>query len=124
VLPAEPISLARLPHGDEARLLTRATGDPGSGVVLGIREPAGFLPRCLLIELMAQTAGLALPEEGGGGVVALIPRMRLHRDAAELETVAVEARLDRRFGAFFRFDCRATSGGDILADGTIVLRMT
>jgi hypothetical protein len=132
VPPSEPIPLSRLPHGEAARLLTDASGDPVAGFVHGRREAArlaiaapeessGVLPDCLLIELMAQTAGLGL-SEGDRAVVASIPRLRLHRPARNGETIDVEARRGRRFGALFSFDCRATSGGALLAEGEIILR--
>jgi len=120
----EAIPLSRLPHGEASILLSRALGDAAEGIVRGYREPAGDLPACLLIELMAQTAGLALPPGAAGAVVAGIPRMRLHRDAGETDTIEVTATRGRRFGRLVRFECRATSRGDLLADGEIVLRET
>jgi len=123
----EPIPLSRLPHGEAARLLTFADFDPASGVVHGRRDgrtreaPLDFFPDCLLIELMAQTAGLGLPE-GGGAVIASIPRVRLHRAARAEETIDIEARRGRRLGSLFTFDCRATTAGELLAEGEIVLR--
>lgn len=128
----EPIPLSNLPHGEEARLLTRAVLDTGSGVVRGFRETdpgrapcasGAHFPAWQIIELMAQTAGLGLPP-GGGAVVAGISRMRLHRAALATDPVEVEAHLDRRLGPLFVFECRATSGGSLLAGGTIVLRRT
>lgn len=71
---------------------------------------------------MAQTAGLILPEESTGAWVAGIKAMRLHRAALRGERVEVRARLDRRMGALFLFECRAESAGRLLARGSITLR--
>ncbi|MBI3447453.1 MAG: hypothetical protein HY049_00830 [Acidobacteria bacterium] len=129
----EAIPLSRLPHGPEAILLTAAARDAEAGVVRGFREradhapslttPDGFLPGCLLVELMAQTAGLGLPE-GGGAVVAAMTNVRLRREPASAERVDVKAHLDRHLGALYVFSCRASASGEILADGEITLRRT
>ncbi|HXI02075.1 MAG TPA: hypothetical protein VNI57_02755 [Candidatus Saccharimonadales bacterium] len=127
----DPDPLSRLPHGPPARLLTGATLDPEGGLCLGVREPGlahpaenpeGFLPGCLLVELMAQTAGLILPRESTGAYVAGIRRMRLLRAARGDDRVEVKARLDRRMGSLFLFDCRAEAAGRLLARGSITLR--
>jgi hypothetical protein len=129
--PADPAALARLPHGEEARLLTAAWSEPGSGTARGVREPAlpdarangaGYLPQSLLVEMMGQTAGLALPSGSGGALVARIERLHLHRAARGGERVEVEARLVRQVGRVFVFRCRAESSGLLLAHGSIALR--
>jgi len=129
----EAIPLSRLPHGPEAILLTEAVRDAEAGVVRGFRDPAdrtprvttadGFLPGCLLVELMAQTAGLGLPE-GGCAVVAGMTNVRVHRDASAAERIDVRARLHRSLGLLFVFSCRASADGEVLADGEITLRRT
>jgi len=133
VAAAEPLALTRLPHGTPALLLTGAFAGPAAGIVRGIRRPdspdplanaAGFLPQCLLVEMMAQTAGLGLPDEARGAFVAGIRDLRWRRAAPAGAAVEVEARLERRLGPVFRFDCRARSGGLLLARGSITLRVT
>jgi 3-hydroxymyristoyl/3-hydroxydecanoyl-(acyl carrier protein) dehydratase len=128
---ADPVPLSALPHGEPARLLTDAFLDRAAGIARGVRDAgdldahaneSGFLPQCLLVELMEQTAGLALPEGSGGAYVAAIKRMRLRRAARRGERVEIEARLLRRIGPVFLFSCRATASGRPLADGSIALR--
>jgi 3-hydroxymyristoyl/3-hydroxydecanoyl-(acyl carrier protein) dehydratase len=97
-----------------------------------VREPdptdllanaAGFFPDSLLMELMAQTAGLLLPEESAGAYVAGIREMHLHRAARGDERVEVQARLNRNLGQIFILECRAEASGTLLAHGSIVLRV-
>ncbi len=123
--------LSRLPHGPPALLLTSASLSAGGDSCRGVRDageadpstnPEGFLPSCLLVELMAQTAGLVLPEEATGALVAAIGGMCVRRAARRGERVEVRARLERRIGALFLFDCRAEAAGRLLARGSITLR--
>lgn len=113
-------SLARLPHGPGALLLTGASVDRGANVARGARDGAR-LPQFLLIEMMCQTAGLALPEGFTGGLVAALDDVKMDRAPGEglLET---EARLVRRLGSLFRFECSARDSGGVLARGAVVLR--
>jgi len=112
-------------------MLTSATVDHHDGIARGVRDagPAdpkanasGFLPQCLLVEMMAQTAGLALPEGNAGAFVAGVEKMHLHRAARAGARVEVEARLTRQVGRLFLFRCRAEAGGLMLAHGSIALR--
>lgn len=121
----------RLPHTPPARLVTSAVMDPQGDACIGFRatggadplaNEAGFLPSSLLIELMAQTAGLILPGESSGAWVAGLRNMRLHDGARGGEPVEVRARLERRMGSLFLFECRASSSGRLLATGSITLR--
>lgn len=82
----------------------------------------GFFPASLLIELMAQTAGLILPPESRQAYVAGIRGMRLHRAVRGGAPVRVHATLERSMGALFMFHCRAHSSGRLLARGSITLR--
>jgi len=131
VAPEQAVSLDQLPHREQALLLTSAFRGPETGEAHGVREAppgghpaesAGFLPQCLLVELMSQTAGLVLPSGTGVAFVAGIQRMQLHEAARSGERVDVTARLERQLGALFVFDCRAESNGGLLARGSIVLR--
>lgn len=129
--PEESVSLDQLPHREQALLLTSAFRGPGEGVAHGVREApagshpaesAGFLPQSLLVELMSQTAGLILPSGTGVAFVAGINRMQLLQAARTGQRVDVTARLERRLGPLFVFDCRAEATGELLASGSIVLR--
>jgi len=82
---------------------------------------SGVIPACLVIEMMAQTAGLILPEDVSAAYVAALSGVRLHRAPEAGETIDLEARLARRMGGLYQFDCSARTGTTPLADGTIVL---
>lgn len=127
----ETVPLSRLPHGEPARLLTSASVDSAGGTARGVRDAgaadtsandAGFLPQCLLVELMSQTAGLAMPGDVPGAYVASISGMRLRGSARRGERIDVEARLLRRLGRIYLFRCRATASGRSIAQGSIALR--
>jgi hypothetical protein len=127
----EAVPLSRLPHGEPARLLTAASVDPARGKALGVRDAgaadtsaneAGFFPQCFVIELMGQTAGLAIPGDVTGAYVASISGMRLRGSARRGERIDTEARLLRRIGSIFLFRCRATASGRSIAQGSIALR--
>lgn len=82
----------------------------------------GFFPGCLLVELMAQTAGLLLPGEHAGAFVAGLRDIAFHDAAREGERLQVRARLARAMAPLFIFDCRAETSGRLLASGSITLR--
>jgi 3-hydroxymyristoyl/3-hydroxydecanoyl-(acyl carrier protein) dehydratase len=82
----------------------------------------GFFPGTLLVELMAQTAGLLLPGDNAGAFVAGLRDVAFHDAAREGESLEVRAVLDRSMGPLFIFDCRAETSGRILATGSITLR--
>lgn len=125
----EAVPVARLPHGDEFRLVGSAVLDE-PGRLTAVRQilptdihlnPAGRFPALLLVELMAQAAGLMLAG-ASGGVVAGIRRLHLHGAPRAGDRVEVEARLERSLGRIHQFACRARAGGADLAHGTILLR--
>lgn len=123
--------LARLPHGEAFRYVTRVTGletgvwAEGVWVLDGNEwffaahfpgEPV--VPGVLLAEALAQTAGIALGREG----------MRLARvdvkfpGAARPPTqVVLKARLTRRIGPMALFDVSATCAGATVASGQVTL---
>ena len=131
MVPPERGLIDRLPHSRPALLLTDAQLEPGGVSCKGLRKitgrdplvnPDGFFPDCLLVEMMAQTAGLILPVEHGGAYVAGMREISICDTAREGESLEVLARLNRSMGALFIFDCRAETSGRLLATGIITLR--
>lgn len=86
---------------------------------------AGTFPSALLIELMAQTAGLLLADQPGarGGLLAGVRRMHVHAAARAGETVVAGGRLVRRLGDIVMVECEASlPDGRVLAHGQILIR--
>lgn len=126
----EPSLLDRLPHAPPWLLATWARIEENGTECTGGREvaapdpaanPHGFLPSSLLLELMAQIAGLVLPESSTGAYVAALRDVRWHAAARQGEPLTVRAKLHRRMGSLYLFECRAEARHETLATGTITL---
>jgi predicted hotdog family 3-hydroxylacyl-ACP dehydratase len=86
---------------------------------------SGSFPAALLVELMAQGAGLLLGHEPAGDDYALLAglrRMHLHGSAGAGQTVRVECSLTRRLGDVYLVRCASYSGKRTLAHGQLQLR--
>lgn len=125
--------LDRLPHTGDARLPQRVIHhEPGARVAVArdleegdaVLNEHGTLPSVLLVELMAQAAGLLLDDgPASGGLLAGVRRMHLHGAARAGETVIVTCRLVRRLGDIVMVDSKAVRGrGGVLAHGRIQIR--
>lgn len=83
-----------------------------------------LVPGVIIIEALAQLAGLALiPPEGKPirGYLGEVCRMRFRRTVGPGSRLEIEARLVQRFGRAARFEVRALAGGSLIADGEIVV---
>ena len=115
--------LSRLPHGPPFRFVDRVEEiDPGKRIVAykGVTAGDPVLPGALLVEAMAQTAGLLLPE-GSSAVLAQIGDARFLRPVRPGERVRIEAVSSGGLGAMRRFDVKASVDGEPVAEAGIVL---
>ncbi len=83
-----------------------------------------LVPGVIVIEALAQLAGLALIEREGEevrGYLAEVGRTRFHRLIHPGEEVLLEAEIDRTFGDFARFEVKASVAGEPAASGSVTL---
>ncbi len=127
-LPQKPPSLyvdriLELLPGDRVR--GEVTFPPGHRVFDNHLPDEPLVPGVILIEAMAQVAGLVLvPPESLRpirGYLGEVRHMRFRRRVGPGSTVAVEARLLQSFGNAHRFETEAIVDGNIVAAGQIVL---
>jgi 3-hydroxyacyl-[acyl-carrier-protein] dehydratase len=130
-LGADPLS--RLPHGISFRFVDRILEiAPGTRVVALKNVTCGdpylqdhfpgnpIMPGVLLIEAMAQTAGLLLPD-GSSAVLAQIKEARFRRSIMPGEQIRIEAERLGELGGLHRFSLRASVDGVAAAEAEIVL---
>lgn len=128
-----------LPQRPPFRFVDRVVSlDEGPGITAEVDFPAGhrvfeghlpdepLVPGVILIEAMAQAAGLALAGgEAGGrpihGYLAEVGRIRFKSKVGPDSTVTLKARLGPAFGAIFRFEVRAECVGELVAEGEITV---
>lgn len=128
--------LSRLPHGLSFRFVDRILDRvPGTRVValknvtcsdpqLQDHFPGNpIMPGVLLIEAMAQTAGLLLPD-GSSAVLAQIKEARFRRPVLPGDQVRIEAERLGGLGGLHRFTVRASVDGAPAAEAEIVLAQT
>jgi 3-hydroxyacyl-[acyl-carrier-protein] dehydratase len=82
-----------------------------------------IMPGVLLIEAMAQTAGLLLPE-GSSAVLAQIKEARFRRPVLPGDQVRIEAERSGGLGGLHRFTVTASVDGAPVAEAEIVLAQT
>jgi len=83
-----------------------------------------LLPGVILIEALAQLAGvalIALDSKPLRGYLGEVTRLRFHRLIRPGEEILLAADLEQAFGAFARFAVRATVAGELAAEGSIIL---
>jgi len=130
-LDSDPLS--RLPHGPSFRFVDRVLEiTPGTRVVTLKNVTCGdpylqdhfpgnpIMPGVLLIEAMAQTAGLLLPE-GSSALLAQIKEARFRRPVIPGDQVRIEAERLGGLGGLHRFTVRASVDGSPAAEAEIVL---
>jgi beta-hydroxyacyl-ACP dehydratase FabZ len=128
--------LSRLPHGNSFRFVDRILEFmPGERVVarknVTLNDPHlqghfpgnPLMPGVLLIEAMAQTAGLLLPD-GSSSVLAQIKEARFRRPVVPGDQVRIEAVRLMGLGSLHRFEVQASVNGAPVADAEIVLAVT
>jgi len=129
-------SLSRLPHGISFRFVDRILEMiPGERVValknVTVDDPNlqghfpgdPLMPGVLLVEAMAQTAGLLLPE-GSSAVLAQIKEARFRRPVVPGDRVRIEAVRRTGLGTLHRFAVQACVEGTPVAEAEIILAIT
>ncbi|MGY4706695.1 3-hydroxyacyl-ACP dehydratase FabZ [Candidatus Bipolaricaulota sp. J31] len=79
-----------------------------------------IMPGTMILEGMAQTAGLLL-EGGKLAVLAAVERARFHRPVVPGDVLTITARVARRRGAVLRAEVRAEVEGELAAEAVITL---
>jgi 3-hydroxymyristoyl/3-hydroxydecanoyl-(acyl carrier protein) dehydratase/ubiquinone/menaquinone biosynthesis C-methylase UbiE len=95
---------------------------PGHRVFEGHLPEEPLVPGVIIIEALAQLAGLALIEEGGEparGYLAEVAGVRFYRPVRPGEKVRLEASLEQAFGPFARFRVEASVAGEAAARETV-----
>lgn len=128
--------LSYLPHGIAFRFVDRIVEIiPGERVValknVTMNDPHlqdhfpgnPILPGVLLLEAMAQTSGLLLPQ-GSGAVLAQVKEARFRRPVVPGDQVRIEATRRGGLGVLYRFDTKASVGGSAVAEAEIILAVT
>ena len=82
--------------------------------------PGGTLPHVYVIESMAQISGIASGRQGGS-LFAAINGLAFSGSVRPGDTLEVESMLERNIGGLCSFTVRATAGGNIIAEGGILL---
>jgi len=128
--------LARLPHGVSFRFVDRIVEmTPGKRVVTLKNVTVGdphlqghfpgnpVMPGVLLVEAMAQTAGLLL-SEGSSAVLAQIRDARFRRPVVPGDQVRIEVEELGGLGGLHRFAAKASVEGSTIAEAEIVLAVS
>jgi 3-hydroxyacyl-[acyl-carrier-protein] dehydratase len=129
-----PDPLARLPHRDPFRFITRVTrvteGESAEAVWAPTGNEAFFaghfpgnplVPGVLMAEALAQVAGLAAGLSAGGeGRLAHVD-VRFEQPVVPPAEIRLMARVTRTLGGLRQFDVTASVGPDVVARGTIAL---
>ncbi len=128
--------LGRLPHGIAFRFVDRVLEmTPATRVValknVTVDDPHlqghfpgnPLVPGVLLVEAMAQTAGLLLAE-GSSAVLAQIRDARFRRPVVPGDQVRIEAERLGGLGGLHRFGVKASVDGALVAEAEIVLAET
>lgn len=137
-MPVEDNPLAALPHGYPFRFLDRVTsidGRVGTAVKNVSSNEAFFqghfkgnpiMPGALIIEAMAQLAGLVMNagKEAAGAYVAQVKDMRFRRPVRPGDRLILTAEMDTGFGALASFKVSASVDGSVAAEGEIVMAAT
>ena len=128
--------LSHLPHGASFRFVDRVLEmTPGKRIVALKNVTAGdphlqghfpgnpLMPGVLLVEAMAQTAGLLLPE-GSSALLAQIREARFRRPVVPGDQVRIDAERLGGLGGLHRFAVKASVDDAPVAEAEIVLAET
>ena len=83
-----------------------------------------LLPGVIVIEALAQLAGVALIKQEGvplRGYLAEVKRVRFHRLVYPGEEILLAVEVEQMFGDFARFSVEAKVAGERVAEGTIIV---
>jgi len=83
-----------------------------------------LVPGVILIEALAQLAGIVFVGEGAAplkGYLGEVTRMRFHRRVEPGDEVILEGDLVQAFGPYARFHGRASVRGELVAEGELIL---
>jgi len=127
----DPVS--HLPHGISFRFVDRVLEIVPGDRVVGLKNVTAndpylqdhfpgnpLMPGVLLVESMAQTARLLLPE-GSSAVLAQIKEARFHSPVIPGDQIRIEAVRRGGLGALHRFEVAALVNGVPAAEAEIVL---
>jgi 3-hydroxyacyl-[acyl-carrier-protein] dehydratase len=122
-----PDPCAYLPHRPPFlfvdRLLSREPGVLARGeysVAAG-----GYFPPVLLIEAMAQVAGIAAGQhKGEGGVLAAVDRVKLPPSVTAPVMLSVTSRVTRSFGRLIQLEGEVCVHGTVIASAILTLAIS
>lgn len=118
--------LQSLPHqipfrsASSAELVDETTAR-GSRMVTANDALPGHSPELMLVEAMAQVAGIIVFRQGQRGSLAGIERFSIEQLPAPGDVVVIETRLEAELGSLYRFDGRAWIGERLIASGRFYL---
>lgn len=136
--------LRYLPHGYPLLMLDRVTELDAGVRGLGIKSITAneicinghfpgnpILPGALIIECMAQTAGVVFGYRQGpqaddseakhSARLAMIQNMKFRKEVIPGDQLVVEVKLIKRFGRTIKISTEARVGDDVIASGTMTL---
>ncbi len=127
----------RLPHGEGFRFVDRVlgAGDGQAHATWTVRGSEPFfaahfpgnplVPGVLLIEALAQTAGFAAPDAPNcrSGGLLVHAEVRFRAPVRPPATIHLHARLSGELGELRQFEVRAEVGGQVVASGSVALRL-
>ena len=132
-MPEDPIALG-LPHREPFIFVDQVSAHvPGESAeavkVFPAQTPffaghfpgAPLVPGVILVEALAQTAGLAAGQQGKNFRLAAIKTMKFPGPVGPDEEVQLQARKIATVGNLWQFDVRATAGERVVAEGVVVL---
>ena len=103
------------------RITTREQGG-GAEAILLVSADASFFPPMILLEAMAQLAGVASGcGEGEGGFLATIDHAEFLGDPLPGDTLLVTVRVVKGFGRLFLLEGEVIADGRKLASATLTL---
>ena len=80
-----------------------------------------IVPGVILVEALAQTAGLAAAQPGRSFLLSAIRAMKFPVAAVPGESITLAAKKIGAFGPLWQFEVRASVGDRVVAEGMIVL---
>jgi 3-hydroxyacyl-[acyl-carrier-protein] dehydratase len=130
---SDPIQLG-LPHREPFvfvdSVVARVPGESAEAVKTFAPETPFFaghfpgepiVPGVILAEALAQTAGLAAGQPGKSFRLSALRTMKFHAAARPAEEIRLTAHKVAAVGGLWQFDCRATVGDRVVAEGVVVL---